>query len=198
MAPIPMPPSTSSMPATSGPPKRAEIAAKPPALASTLVARSPAGEKRAAATPTTEPSAITGASGPSTAPKGSVPSAASGDTGRVGDRGRRHAETLDRRVASVARQQQPRGDDDRGTGDGDPDDEVPRRRRVPERVRQVVPQPVLEVVDEGEEERSDERGRDPDRRPEQHEAEVRPPVEAGARRPARRCSCVRTLRQGRR
>ena len=51
---------------------------------------------------------------------------------------------------------------------------------MPERVRQVVPQPVLEVVDEGEEERSDERRRDPDGRPEQHEAEVRPPVEAGA------------------
>ena len=78
---MPIPPSTSSMPATSGPPKSAEIAAKLPALARTFVPCCPTGESLAAATPTTEPRATTGASGPSTAPKGSVPSAASATPG---------------------------------------------------------------------------------------------------------------------
>ena len=81
-------------------------------------------------------------------------------------------------MAPVARQGQTGDDDDGRTHDRKPYDEVPRRRRVPERVRQVVPQPVLEVVDEREEERGDERCGNPDRRAEEHEAEICPPFQA--------------------
>ena len=75
--PIASAPSTISIPATSGPPNSAEIAENEPAVPSTVVAPLSSRAIRAIATPTTEPSAITGASGPSTAPKASVPIAAS-------------------------------------------------------------------------------------------------------------------------
>jgi hypothetical protein len=76
-APIPTPASTSSIPATSGPPKSAEIAENEPAMLSTARSLGPGAKSEAAATPTSDPSAISGASGPSTDPKASVPSAAS-------------------------------------------------------------------------------------------------------------------------
>ena len=75
------PASTSNIPATSGPPNSAEIAANEPALESTALAWGPTRTKCVTATPTAEPSAITGASGPSTAPNASVPSAASATPG---------------------------------------------------------------------------------------------------------------------
>src|SRR6476620_1977550 len=73
-----------------GPPKRAEIAANDPAVATSPLSLWPSRAKCVSVSPTTEPSAIRGASGPSTAPKPSVPSAASatpapyaGGVGRV-------------------------------------------------------------------------------------------------------------------
>ena len=78
---MPMPASTISTPAGSGPPNSAEMAEKEPAVASTAFSRSPSFTILAAATPTTEPSAISGASGPSTSPKESVPIAASATPG---------------------------------------------------------------------------------------------------------------------
>ena len=80
-APSPTPASTMRIPATSGPPKSAEMAEKDPAVASTAVSRCPSFAMRAAATPATDPRAISGASGPSTAPKDNVPSAASATPG---------------------------------------------------------------------------------------------------------------------
>jgi hypothetical protein len=76
-APIPTPASTSSIPATRGPPKSAENAEKEPAVLSTARSRGPGADREATATPTAEPRAISGAPGPSTEPKASVPSAAS-------------------------------------------------------------------------------------------------------------------------
>ena len=78
---MPTPASTSSKPATSGPPKRAEIAEKEPAIASTPCCFRSTATKCVTARPTAEPSAIRGASGPRTAPKASVPIAASATPG---------------------------------------------------------------------------------------------------------------------
>ena len=64
------------MPATSGPPNSAEIAEKEPAVATTLSSFVPRRTNSVTAIPTAEPRAISGASGPSTAPNASVPSAA--------------------------------------------------------------------------------------------------------------------------
>ena len=75
------PPSTRSIPATIGPPKSAEIAENSPAAESTAEPRRPMEATRAARTPTSDPSATIGASGPSTAPNESVPSAASATPG---------------------------------------------------------------------------------------------------------------------
>ena len=63
-------------PATIGPPNSAEIAANAPAVASTLVSFSASRANEVRATATIEPSATTGASGPSTSPNPSVPAAA--------------------------------------------------------------------------------------------------------------------------
>ena len=57
------------------------MAENSPALDSTAEPFRPTEAARAAAMPTTEPSATIGASGPSTAPKESVPSAASATPG---------------------------------------------------------------------------------------------------------------------
>ena len=81
------------------------------------------------------------------------------------------ADPLERRVAAVARQQQPGDDHDAAPTTGSPitryqGGEVRRARR------QVVPEPVLEVVDEREEHGRDERGRDPDQRAEPDQAQV--------------------------
>ena len=76
-APSPTPASISSIPATSGPPNKAEIAENEPAVDNTFVSRSSARANPARATPTTDPSAISGASGPRTAPNASEASAAS-------------------------------------------------------------------------------------------------------------------------
>ena len=133
---------------------------------------SPSRTASIAAMPTADPSAITGASGPSTAPKPSVPIAASATPGAWRHGRRRHAQPLARRVAAVARQEAAGDHDDQRAGHGQPDHEEPRRRRVAEAVRQVVPEPVLELVDEGEEQRRDERRRYADRRRQRDEAEV--------------------------
>jgi hypothetical protein len=65
------------VPATTGPPKSAEIAENEPAVPSTRLGCSPTFVKYVTASPTIEPIAISGASGPSTAPNESVPIAAS-------------------------------------------------------------------------------------------------------------------------
>ena len=65
------------MPATSGPPNSAEIAENAPAPERTTPSCPPSRTMRCATTPTADPSAITGTSGPSTAPNASVPTAAS-------------------------------------------------------------------------------------------------------------------------
>jgi hypothetical protein len=95
------------------------------------------------------------------------------DPRSVGDRCRRRGKALERRMAAVARQQRTSREDEQRADDRQPDHEVPRRRGVAERVREVVPEPVLEVVDERQEERGDDRGRYPDRRSEEDEVEVR-------------------------
>ena len=71
-----MPASISRIPAASGPPKSAEIAEKAPAIARTLWWAGSTSTKCVTARPTADPSAIRGASGPSTAPKASEPMAA--------------------------------------------------------------------------------------------------------------------------
>ena len=76
MRPAPIPASTSSIPATNGPPNSAEIAENEPAVATTDCARSSPLSSGATVMPTTDPSAISGASGPSAAPNASVPTAA--------------------------------------------------------------------------------------------------------------------------
>ena len=76
-APSPTPLSTISIPPTIGPPNSDAIAAKEPAAASTARSFGPVLATIATPSPTTEPSAMSGPSGPSTAPKASVPSAAS-------------------------------------------------------------------------------------------------------------------------
>ena len=73
----PIAPSIISTPPTIGPPKRAEIAANEPALPSTALSCAPSRARRVTRMPTIAPSAISGPSGPSTAPKESVPIAAS-------------------------------------------------------------------------------------------------------------------------
>jgi hypothetical protein len=61
---------------------------------------------------------------------------------------------------------------DGGADDRQPDDEVPRRRRLAESVREIDPDPVLEVVDGSEEERRDERRGDPHDGAERDRAQV--------------------------
>jgi hypothetical protein len=78
---MPTPASISSTPATRGPPKSAEIAEKDPAMASTGWCFSSTVTKRVTSRPTIEPRAIRGASGPRTAPKASVPTAANATPG---------------------------------------------------------------------------------------------------------------------
>jgi hypothetical protein len=94
------------------------------------------------------------------------------DPGGVGDRHDAPSDPLERPVAAVARKEQPCHDHDRRTGDGKPQHQVPRRRRVPERIRQVRPKPVLELVDEGQEERGGQPRRDADQPAEQDEPQV--------------------------
>ena len=50
----------------------------------------------------------------------------------------------------VAGKKSTRSEHDAGAGDGKQDDEKPRHRRIPESIREVMPEPVLELVDEGE------------------------------------------------
>ena len=64
------------MAATSGPPKSAEIAEKDPAVETTARSRSPSRTPAAIASAVADPSAISGASGPSTAPNARLPIAA--------------------------------------------------------------------------------------------------------------------------
>ena len=158
--PIPSPPSTSSIPATIGPPNSADMAENEPAVESTAVSRSPTRTSRVAATPTTDPSAMTGASGPSTAPKERLPERRERDAGGVRERRRFHAQSLARVVAAVAGQPAPRDQHDQRAGDRQPEDQVPGGR--------VAPQPVLELVDDAEEARGEQGGGDADRGPERH------------------------------
>jgi len=132
-------------------------------VARTAVSFAPSRASLAAATPAIDPSAISGASGPSTAPKASVPSAASA---MPGVRQRRHpaADALQRRMAAVAGEQLACREHHCGTDDGQPDDAVP--------LRVVRPQPVLELVDGSEEDGGDQRRRNADRRAEQDQPQV--------------------------
>lgn len=78
-----------------------------------------------------------------------------------------------RRDTAVARQKEARKEHDARSSKRQADDQVPRRRRVAEPVRQVGPEPVLEVVDEREEQSGDERRRDADHGSEPDELEIR-------------------------
>ena len=86
MDPIPTPTSISRKPATSGPPNTAETAEAAPAVPTTRSPWSPRRMNGVTASPTTEPSAMSGASGPRTAPKPSVPRAASATPGPAASR----------------------------------------------------------------------------------------------------------------
>jgi hypothetical protein len=74
-------------------------------------------------------------------------------------------------MSTVARQEQTRDDHDAGTGERQPDDEVPRRRGMAERAGEAVPEPALEVVHEGQEDRGKKRRRNPDHRAEADESQ---------------------------
>lgn len=84
--------------------------------------------------------------------------------GGVGNRSRWSAETLERRVAAVAREEHARTDHDRRPTTGNPITQIPGRVRDADVVRQIGPQPVLELVDEREEPGRDQRGGNPDQR----------------------------------
>ena len=75
-APSVMPPSNSRTPATIGPPNSADTAENTPAVETTCAAGPVTFHQRTATMPTTDPSAISGASGPSTSPNASVATAA--------------------------------------------------------------------------------------------------------------------------
>ena len=123
-------------------------------------------------TPTAEPSAITGISGPSTAPNASVPTAASTTPGtKDGGVGSR-AQPLERRVAAITGQEGAREDDEQRPQNGQPEHEEPWRRRIPERGRELMPQPVLEPVDQAKEKGRGQRRRDPDEGRDADEAQV--------------------------
>ena len=80
-APAARPASSKRMPATRGPPNSAETAENEPAVASTVRPGSGTFALSTTIMPTTDPRAISGASGPSTAPKTNVPVAASATLG---------------------------------------------------------------------------------------------------------------------
>ena len=174
-APRPTPASSSSIPATSGPPKIDEMAENEPAVESTLPSRGSARASDATATPTTEPRAISGASGPRTAPNASVPSAASATPGRMRKRRRFHADPAERPVAAVAREERARQQDDARAGGRQPEHEIPGWAGRVETFGKVVPQPVLELVNGGEEQRGEQRGGDTDDGAERDEMKGTPP-----------------------
>ena len=140
--------STRSTPATTGPPKSVEIAENEPALDSKAAVFGWV-PNRAAIEPTTEPRATTGASGPSTAPKGSEPSAASATPGPCAMGVGRAQPSSGEWPLSPGRKS--RATTTMSTHDREPEDGEPGRSPVPEHVREVVPEPVLEVVHEREE-----------------------------------------------
>ena len=138
----------------SGEPSSELMAAKLPVAA--ITAAAVGGASRAvsltASTPSPLPMRINGASGPSTAPKASVASAASSDAGELGRRQRpRRLEAVGGRVAAGPREvadrergEQPREREQR--------QRPPHRRRVePEGLRQIGEDGLLQPVDEREE-----------------------------------------------
>ena len=168
----PNPPASSSrIPATSGPPKSAEIAENEPGGREHVFLR-PVGAREARGG-----EADDGAEGnqrclgTENRTERQRADRREGDAGRVGDRRRRNADSPEWRVPAVARQQAARREDDAGSGEREADHEVPGRRGGVEPVGEVVPQPVLELVDDGDEHGGDERGRDPDESAEEDEAE---------------------------
>ena len=173
-APRPTPASSSSIPATSGPPNKAEMAENEPAIESTLPSRASRRTSDATAKPTTDPRAMSGASGPRTAPNAKVPTAASATPGAcesgVGStlipstaRARRH------------REEPARDEDDARADDWKAEHEIPGRAGRVEALGKVVPQPVLQLVDDGDEERGEQRRGDTDDGAERDEVKGTPP-----------------------
>ena len=142
----------------------------------------------------------------------------------MGRRRRSSRQADERRMAPVPREEAAGPEHDDGAGHRQPNDEVPGRRRVAERVGKVVPQQVLELVHRGDEEGGHERRRDADERPVEHQAQprrdpapvpgtpsvrvarpgpppppdwVRPPIVAKCKRLARGGSVARSGRGGR-
>jgi len=147
-----------------------------PAVARTVCSRWPNAPERATTIPTTEPSAISGASGPSTAPKESVPIAASAipgacDTGVApppmpSSGGRPPSPGSSRRARRTTHAPAGGSRSTRYHGGA-----------VAECAGQAVPQPVLEVVHHREEERGEKRRRDPDHRSERDKPQLRAAAE---------------------
>ena len=79
------------------------------------------------------------------------------------------ADSLERRVAAVARQERTRRQHERCSYHREPDDQVPRWRGVAKHIREIGPQPVLEVMHQSQEAGGDERSRDANQRTEQDE-----------------------------
>ena len=163
IVPSPTPDSSSSMLATSGPPKSAEIAENDPAVETTARSRSPSRASRAT-TSDRRPERDEGRLGAEHGAEREAADRGERDPGRVRDRGRAPGDARERLVPAVARQEPPRRDDDERADDGYPEHEVPGRCRRVEELGQVVPEPHLELVHGGEKEDADERRRHTDER----------------------------------
>ena len=144
-----MPASISRIPAAIGPPKSAEIAEKAPAIARTLWWAGSTVHEVCDRQADCRPSAIQGAPRAEHGAEGQRADGCEGHARGVGDWRRRDAPkpSTGRWPPSPGRKPA-RGEHDRRADGRKQDHEVPWRRVVAERVRQVVPEPVLELVDE--------------------------------------------------
>ncbi len=97
--------------------------------------------------------------------------------GRCGHRRGLRAEALDRLVPPVARQRGAHDGDDRRPDRRQRDHQEPGRRRVPEAIREVIPEDVLELMDERQEAGGEQRRRHPDRGTDQDQTQVCRPGE---------------------
>ena len=137
--------SMSSTAAISGEPKISETAANVPAAPRTCVASGGASERtsRMPSTPSPPPSAISGASGPSTRPSPTVATRGEQHPGQLPRLGHARVQAVRRHVSAVAGQARDR-DGHHETGDGEHGQRPPRRGAV-------VEHRDLDLVDELEE-----------------------------------------------
>ena len=148
--------------AASGPPNSAAMAAKAPASTSSCASVCSRRTNRTAIAPMPSPSAMSGASGPSTSPRPRVARPREQDAGQLDGLNRRCRDPLERRVAAVAgKAQEQRHEHARERGH---EDHVPPGRLAPvQPVRDDLPDEVDDVVDRS----LEEDGRDGDREAEE-------------------------------